>query len=103
MNAVEIEQAISELALQPFDAAEFPYAFLAAFGNKEVTLKRLRSGNNNTSDLPSGGALGRMWGLRVFWGIQDGGRQRRWITRVLRGRHGAGFCGKVLFSSIWTS
>ena len=53
MNAVEIEQAISELALQPFDAAEFPYAFLAAFGNKEVTLKRLRSGNNNTSDLPS--------------------------------------------------
>lgn len=54
MNAVEIEQAISELALQPFNAAEFPYAFLAAFGNKEVTLKRLRSGNNNTSDLPNG-------------------------------------------------
>ena len=24
MNAVEIEEAISELALQPFDAAEFP-------------------------------------------------------------------------------
>lgn len=54
MNAVEIEQAISELALQPFDPAEFPYAFLAAFGNKEVTLKRLRSGNNNSSDLPDG-------------------------------------------------
>ena len=54
MNAVEIEQAISELALQPFDAAEFPYAFLAAFGNKEVTLKRLRSGNSNTSDVPGG-------------------------------------------------
>ena len=33
MNAVEIEQAISDLALQPFDAAEFPFAFLAAFGN----------------------------------------------------------------------
>jgi hypothetical protein len=54
MNAVEIEQAISELALQPFDATEFPYAFLAAFGNKEVALKRLRSGNNNTSDMPGG-------------------------------------------------
>lgn len=54
MNAVEIEQAISELALKPFDAAEFPYSFLAAFGNKEVTLKRLRSGNNNTSDMPGG-------------------------------------------------
>ena len=54
MNAVEIEQAISDLALKPFDAAEFPYSFLAAFGNKEVTLKRLRSGNNNTSDMPGG-------------------------------------------------
>lgn len=54
MNAVEIEAAISDLALRPFDAAEFPYTFLAAFGNKEVTLKRLRSGNNNTSDMPSG-------------------------------------------------
>jgi hypothetical protein len=34
MNAVEIEQAISDLALQPFDPAEFPFAFLAAFGRK---------------------------------------------------------------------
>jgi hypothetical protein len=54
MNAVEIESAISDLALQPFDAAEFPFTFLAAFGNKETALKRLRVGNNNTSDLPGG-------------------------------------------------
>lgn len=54
MNAVEIEAAISELALQPFDSNEFPFAFLAAFGNKETTLKRLRSGNNNASDLAGG-------------------------------------------------
>lgn len=54
MNAVEIEAAISELALQPFDAAEFPFAFLAAFGNKDTTLRRLRTGNNNASDVPSG-------------------------------------------------
>ena len=54
MNAVEIEAAISDLALQPFDAAEFPFAFLAAFGNKDTTLKRLRAGNNNASDLPGG-------------------------------------------------
>ena len=56
MNAVEIESAVSDLAAQPFDAAEFPYAFLAAFGNKETTLKRLRTGNNNASDM-SGGVL----------------------------------------------
>lgn len=54
MNAVEIEQALSDLALQPFDATEFPFAFLAAFGNKDTTLKRLRAGNNNTSDVPGG-------------------------------------------------
>ncbi|MHB1581579.1 MAG: type IIL restriction-modification enzyme MmeI, partial [Acidithiobacillus sp.] len=45
MNAVEIEAAISDLAFQPFDAAEFPFAFLAAFGNKDTALKRLRTGN----------------------------------------------------------
>lgn len=54
MNAVEIEQAISDLALHPFDADEFPFAFLAAFGNKDTTLKRLRTGNNNASDVPGG-------------------------------------------------
>ncbi|MHB1322186.1 MAG: class I SAM-dependent DNA methyltransferase [Acidithiobacillus ferrivorans] len=54
MNAVEIEAAISDLAFQPFDAAEFPFAFLAAFGNKDTALKRLRTGNNNTSDVPGG-------------------------------------------------
>jgi 3-deoxy-D-arabino-heptulosonate 7-phosphate (DAHP) synthase len=58
MNAVEIEAAISELALQLFDATEFPFAFLAAFGNKETSLKRLRTGNNNASDV-LGGVLQR--------------------------------------------
>ena len=41
MNAVEIEEAVSELARTPFDPDEFPFAFLAAFGNKDATLKRL--------------------------------------------------------------
>jgi hypothetical protein len=55
MNAVEIEEAISALAEQPFDVGEFPFAFLQAFGNKETTLKRLRRGDSNRSDL--GGVL----------------------------------------------
>ena len=54
MNAVEIEEAVSNLAAAPFDAAVFPYAVLEAFGNKETTLRRLRSGDSNQSDLPSG-------------------------------------------------
>ena len=55
MNAVEIEEAISGLAEQPFNAAEFPYAFLEAFGNKETTIKKLRAGASNKSDV--GGVL----------------------------------------------
>ncbi|MDP9412931.1 MAG: lactate dehydrogenase [Pseudomonadota bacterium] len=55
MNAVEIEEAVSALAGQPFDRAEFPFAFLQAFGNKATTIKRLRSGASNKSDV--GGVL----------------------------------------------
>ena len=51
MNAVEIEEAISRLAEQPFEGAEFPFTFLEAFGNKPTTIKRLRSGASNNSDL----------------------------------------------------
>ncbi|RWQ41491.1 MAG: class I SAM-dependent DNA methyltransferase [Mesorhizobium sp.] len=58
MNAVEIEEAVSELAAAPFDAAEFPFAFLTAFGNKDVTVKRLRSASANSSDV-AGGVLQR--------------------------------------------
>jgi hypothetical protein len=57
MNAVEIEEAVSALVEQPFDPSEFPYAFLQAFGNKETTIRKLRSGDTNKSDL--GGVLQR--------------------------------------------
>ncbi len=55
MNAVEIEEAISALAEESFDPENFPFAFLEAFGNKATTIKRLRSGSSNKSDL--GGVL----------------------------------------------
>ncbi|MDA8205371.1 MAG: hypothetical protein M0Z36_04830, partial [Thermaerobacter sp.] len=54
MNAVEIEAAVSDLARQPFDQEEFPFAFLAAFDNKETTINRLRKGETNASDVPGG-------------------------------------------------
>jgi hypothetical protein len=54
MNAVEIEAAVSALTLEPFDRTEFSFDFLAAFGNKETTLKRLRKGETNNSDVPEG-------------------------------------------------
>jgi hypothetical protein len=55
MNAVEIEEAVSRLVEQPFDADTFPWSFLEAFGNKDTTIKRLQSGTTNQSDL--GGVL----------------------------------------------
>ena len=57
MNAVEIEETVSLLAEQPYEADSFPYAFLEAFGNKATTIKRLKSGTTNKSDL--GGVLQR--------------------------------------------
>ena len=57
MHAVEIEEAVSRLAEQPFDAESFPYAFLEAFCIKPTTIQRLRSGDSNQSDL--GGVLQR--------------------------------------------
>ena len=51
MNAVEIEEAVSDLVLQPFDRTEFPFQFLESFGNKPLTLKRLRKGSSNRTDV----------------------------------------------------
>ena len=58
MNAVEIDQAIQNLAQKPFERDDFPYEFLAAFGNKATTIKKLQSGVSNASDV-DGGVLQR--------------------------------------------
>ena len=55
MNAIEIEEAVTKLASEPFNGDEFPYDFLRAFGNKDTTIKKLRSGASNKSDV--GGVL----------------------------------------------
>lgn len=58
MNAVEIEAAVSELVAAPFDPENFAFQFLAAFGNNDTTIKRLRSRQTNASDV-AGGVLQR--------------------------------------------
>jgi len=58
MNPVEIEEAVSVLASEPFERAEFPYRFLLAFGNSDTTIRQLRSGSKNQSDI-KGGVLQR--------------------------------------------
>jgi very-short-patch-repair endonuclease len=59
MNAVEIEEAVSQLAEAPFDPEEFPFAFLEAFGNKKTTIKRLKSQRNSTNKSDLDGVLQR--------------------------------------------
>lgn len=51
MNAVEIEEALSALLLEPFDEAAFPFQFLAAFGFSDTTLKKLQSSAASSSDV----------------------------------------------------
>ena len=63
MNAVEIEQAVSDLVETPFDRESFPFLFLEAFGNKATTIKKLKidrskKGSANYSDI-EGGVLQR--------------------------------------------
>lgn len=79
MNAVEIEAAVSDLAMGPFNSGEFPYAFLAAFGNKDTTLKKLRSGNSNSSDFP-GGVLQRN---NIHIAVCDVGNVSETLTALL--------------------
>jgi hypothetical protein len=78
MNAVEIEEAISQLAPEPFDASEFPFAFLKAFGNKDTTIARLRSGASNSSDIP-GGVLQRS---NIHIATCKGGETARALTAL---------------------
>ena len=54
MNPVEIEEAISVLAEQPFDQAGFPFAFLETFGNNEATIDKLKKGASDKSDIEPG-------------------------------------------------
>lgn len=51
MNAVEIEEAISKLVEEPFNAETFPYQFLQAFGQNDAAIRKLKSGDANKSDL----------------------------------------------------
>lgn len=54
MNPTEIYDALAEIASQPFDAREFPFAFAAATDGANAAIAKLRNGSSNKSDLPGG-------------------------------------------------
>jgi hypothetical protein len=78
MNAVEIEAAVSDLAAEEYDAAEFPFQFLAAFDKKETTLKRLRKGDSNKSDVVGGVLLQS----NIHLAVCPSGETRQTIERL---------------------
>lgn len=59
MTAVEIKEAVSDLVPQSFDAVEFPFRFITAFGAKKATVDRLRATRNCTNQSDVGGVLRR--------------------------------------------
>ncbi len=71
MNAVEIEEAVSDLVQESFDAAEFPFQFITAFGAKKATVDRLRATKNGTNQSDVGGVLQRN---NIHIGIAPAGR-----------------------------
>ena len=71
MNAVEIEESVSALVQHSFDAAEFPFQFITAFGAKKATVDRLRATKNGTNQSDVGGVLQRN---NIHIGIAPGGQ-----------------------------
>ncbi len=68
MNAVETVEAVSDLVRREYDPAEFPFAFLEAFGSKATTLKKLRStakSSTNKSDFQAEGVTAVLQRLHI--------------------------------------
>jgi hypothetical protein len=80
MNAVEIEEAVSALANAPFNEAKFPFQFLAAFGNKDPMLKRLRTRASNTTDV-AGAVLQRAYVRLAAAGVEIAGANGKWLPQ----------------------
>ncbi|PRZ48040.1 class I SAM-dependent DNA methyltransferase [Tritonibacter scottomollicae] len=59
MNPTEIYDALAQIATEPFDATEFPFAFAAATDGAKAAVSKLRSGSTNKSDLPGGVLFGK--------------------------------------------
>lgn len=59
MNPTEIYDALAEIAAEPFDATEFPFAFASATDGAKAAISKLRTGSTNKSDLPGGVLFGK--------------------------------------------
>ncbi|WP_443477957.1 class I SAM-dependent DNA methyltransferase [Novosphingobium aerophilum] len=73
MNPTEIYDALAEIAAEPFDATEFPFAFAAATDGAKAAISKLRSGSTNKSDLRGGVLFGKKFHYApALAGMTDG-------------------------------
>ncbi|WP_122928176.1 DNA methyltransferase [Sphingobium sp. LF-16] len=73
MNPTEIYDALAEIAAEPFDATEFPFAFAAAIDGAKAAISKLRSGSTNKSDLQGGVLFGKKFHYApTLAGMTDG-------------------------------
>lgn len=54
MYIADIEEAVSRIAAEPFNAETFPYDFIAAYDAPPATVTRIRNGSQNATDLEGG-------------------------------------------------
>lgn len=54
MYISDIEEAVSRIAAEPFNAETFPYDFIAAYDAPPATVTRIRNGSQNATDLDGG-------------------------------------------------
>jgi len=80
MNIAEIESSLKELADEPFEPGEFPFAFLAAFDPPKATLTKLRQASRP-------GLLGESmevhWKKKLFYAGAELGQVGRAMDGIL--------------------
>ncbi|AWV88075.1 DNA methyltransferase [Bradymonas sediminis] len=91
MNAVEIEEALAELFEAEFQPETFAFSFLRAFGNKDTTIKRLKDGGTNKSDVDGGVLQRKNIHLQVCAPGEAGAAVASLKANPLTQKHGARF------------
>lgn len=82
MKTTEIADAVQQLVDAPFEKETFPFQFLQAFGADDVTIKRLRSGNSNKSDIDGAVLPGGKTKLKVHILSTDPGEVDQAMDRL---------------------
>ena len=82
MYIADIEEAVSRLAAQPFNSEAFPFEFIAAYDAPPATVTRIRSGNQNATDI----AGGLLWRQKLHFLVCEPGQVRNAMAALQASR-----------------